>query len=94
MKWNSGTLLHIHIAPRASVEMLELDEAELVEGKGIINDRYYNQTGTYSSKPDIRDVTLIENEVLKALAVNQPPLQEKPIILFPVSFVTSRQVIS
>ena len=43
-----------------------------------------NQTGTYSPKPDIRDVTLIENEVLEALAVNQPPLQDKPIILKPI----------
>ena len=46
MKWESGMLLHIHIAPKASVDMVELVEAELVEGKGIINDRYYNKTGT------------------------------------------------
>ena len=84
MKWESGTLLHIHIAPKASANMVELEEAELVEGKGIINDRYYNQTGTYSPKPDVRDITLIENEVLEALADNQPPLQEKPIILKPI----------
>ena len=64
--------------------MIELEEAELVEGKGIVNDRYYNETGTYSPKPDIRDITLIENEVLEALAANQPPLQEKPIILKPI----------
>ena len=74
MKWENGILLHIHIAPKASVDMVELEEAELVEGKGIVNDRYYNKTGTYSPKPDIRDITLIENEVLEALAVNQPPL--------------------
>ena len=84
MKWESGTLLYIHIAPKASANMIELEEAELVEGKGIVNDRYYNQTGTYSPKPDIRDITLIENEVLEALAANQPPLQEKPIILKPI----------
>ena len=35
-------------------------------------------------RQDIRDITLIENEVLEALAVNQPPLQEKPIILKPI----------
>ena len=84
MKWEKGTLLHIHIAPKASLDMIELEEAQLVAGKGIINDRYYNKTGTYSAKPDIRDITLIENEVLEALAANQPPLQEKPIILKPV----------
>ena len=53
MKWESGSLLHIHIAPEASADMVELEEAELVEGKGIINDRYYNQIGTYSPKPDL-----------------------------------------
>ena len=84
MEWNNGTLLYIHVAPKASAKMVELDEAELIEGKGIVSDRYYNETGTYSPKPDIRDVTLIENEVLEALAANQPPLQDKPIILKPI----------
>ena len=84
MEWNNGTLLYIHVAPKASAKMVELDEAELIEGKGIVSDRYYNKTGTYSPKPDIRDVTLIENEVLEALAANQPPLQDKPIILKPI----------
>ena len=84
MNWKSGLLMHIHIAPIASAKMVELNHAELVVGKGIVNDRYYNQNGTYSKIPDIRDVTLIENEVLEALASNQPPLQEKPIILKPI----------
>ena len=84
MKWNSGTLLYIHVAPKASANMVELDEAELIEGKGIVSDRYYNETGTYSPIPDIRDVTLIEKEVLDSLAANQPPLQDKPIILKPI----------
>ena len=62
MKWDIGTLLHIHIDPKASANMVEVEEAELVEGKGIVNDRYYDQTGTYSPKPDIRDITLIEKK--------------------------------
>ena len=77
MNWKSGKLLYIHIAPIASADMIELEEAELVVGKGIVNDRYFNQSGTYSKIPDIRDITLIENEVLDALASNQPPLQKK-----------------
>ena len=48
MKWNSGTLLYIHVAPKASANMIELAEVELIKGKGIVGDRYYNQTGTYS----------------------------------------------
>jgi hypothetical protein len=84
MNWKSGKLLYIHIAPIASANMIELEEAELVVGKGIVNDRYFNQSGTYSKIPDIRDITLIENEVLDALASNQPPLQKKSIILKPI----------
>lgn len=84
MNWKSGKLLYIHIAPIASADMIELEEAELVMGKGIVNDRYFNQSGTYSKIPDIRDITLIENEVLDALASNQPPLQKKSIILKPI----------
>ena len=83
MKWGPGKLLFIHISKEASSEMIELKEATLVKGKGIIGDRYFNKTGKYSDIPDIREVTIIENEVLKALDENQPPLQEKQIILKP-----------
>ena len=78
-----GRLLHIHVAPAASYEMEELPEARLVEGRGIEGDRYFFGTGTYSPKPDVREVTLIEQEVLDALARNDPPLQHGPIVLKP-----------
>ena len=83
MKWGPGKLLFIHIADSASQDMKELTQAELVAGKGIKGDRYYNGTGNYSHIPDIREVTIIEKEVLDALEQNQPPLQEKSIILKP-----------
>src|SRR5258706_422476 len=67
MRW-SGRLLHIHIAERASLAMEELDEAKLIAGRGIEGDRYFNGIGTYSPKPDVREVTLIEMEVLDAIA--------------------------
>lgn len=78
-----GVLLHIHIAPSASYEMEELAEAECVAGRGIVGDRYYNGLGTYSPKPDVREVTLIEQEALDALSRNDPPLQQGPITLEP-----------
>jgi MOSC domain-containing protein YiiM len=78
-----GVLLHIHIAPDASQAMEELREAECVAGHGIVGDRYFKGTGTYSAKPDVREVTLIEQEVLDALARNDPPLQGGPILLAP-----------
>lgn len=83
MAW-SGTLLHIHIAPAASYEMEELQEATCVAGRGIVGDRYFFGTGTYSPKPDVREVTLIEQEALDALVRNDPPLQGGPIQLLPV----------
>ena len=83
MIWGPGKLLFIHIAEQASSKMKELKEAILVEGKGIKGDRYYNNTGKYSSIPDIREITIIENEVLNALKENQPPLQKDKIILKP-----------
>jgi hypothetical protein len=79
----SGELLHIHIAPAASYEMEALAEATVVAGRGIEGDRYFLGTGTYSKLPAVRDVTLIEIEVLEALARNDPPLQEGPIHLAP-----------
>lgn len=78
-----GILMHIHIAPAASYEMEELMEARCIAGRGILGDRYYEGTGTYSPKPDVREVTLIEQEALDALARNDPPLQNGPLHLAP-----------
>ena len=78
-----GTLLNIHLAPAASYEMEEVSEAHCVAGRGIVGDRYFHGTGTYSPKPDTREVTLIEQEALDALARNDPPLQDRPLSLGP-----------
>jgi MOSC domain-containing protein YiiM len=78
-----GELTHIHIAPAASETMTELREAECIAGRGIVGDRYFKGNGTYSAKPDSREVSLIEQEVLDALARNDPPLQSGPILLSP-----------
>ncbi|QZO02331.1 MOSC domain-containing protein [Chenggangzhangella methanolivorans] len=63
--------------------MEELEEAQCVAGRGIVGDRYYLGTGTYSPKPDAREVTLIEQEALDALSRNDPPLQGGSIALAP-----------
>jgi MOSC domain-containing protein YiiM len=78
-----GSLLHIHIAPGASRPMEELEQANLIAGRGIEGDRYFLGTGTYSPKPDAREVTLFEIEVIEALARNDPPLQAGPIRIEP-----------
>jgi hypothetical protein len=82
MGWR-GELLHIHVAPAASYEMEARDAATLVAGRGIEGDRYFLGTGTYSDLPAMREITLIEIEVLEALARNDPPLQEGPIEIDP-----------
>ena len=83
MKWGPGKLLFIHIADSASENMKEIPIAELIKNKGIKGDRYYNGSGKYSGITDIRDITIIEKEVLDALEKNQPPIQEKSIVLKP-----------
>ncbi len=49
--------------------MLQMDQVELVAGKGIAGDRYYNETGTFSEKlaglPD-KELTLIESEEVES----------------------------
>lgn len=78
-----GVLRHIHIAPAASYEMEALEEAHCVAGRGIAGDRYFDGLGTYSPKPDVREVTLIEQEALDAINRNDPPLQDRPLTIAP-----------
>lgn len=71
-------MLHIHVASTASAAMEELAEAVLVAGVGIEGDRYATGLGTYSKNPHIdRQVTLIEVEVLEAIA------RDRGIVLAP-----------
>ena len=81
-QWSGGRVLQMHIAPAASLAMVEVEEANLVGGRGIEGDRYFLGTGTYSRNV-FREVTLFEMEVLEALARNDPPLQFGPIKLEP-----------
>jgi MOSC domain-containing protein YiiM len=68
MHWQ-GELLNIHVAGKASAPMLPLSEVRLIAGIGLEGDRYATGLGTYSNRPHIdRQATLIEVEVLKALA--------------------------
>ena len=58
----------IHIAREAAGAMLSVSETRAVPGRGLDGDRYFHQTGTYSSRPGPgREVTLIEAESVDAL---------------------------
>lgn len=62
-------VIGIYIAPVAGVAMLAVDEVRAVPGKGLAGDRYYDGTGTWSTKRKWwSEITLIENETIDALA--------------------------
>jgi len=60
-----ATVQGIYTATRGGAQMQAVDSANLVAGRGIVGDRYYGDTGTFSAKlkdlPD-KELTLIESE--------------------------------
>lgn len=64
-----GTVVSIHIATAATKPVVSLEKAHAVPGKGLEGDRYFNETGTFSTQlpgPD-HELTLIEIENVEAL---------------------------
>lgn len=60
-----GKVKSIFICESAAMPMQSIPLAELVAGKGIVGDRYFNETGTFSAKlagKPSREATLIEVE--------------------------------
>jgi len=60
-----GNVKSIYICEAALQPMQSVSSAELVAGKGIVGDRYYHETGTFSAKlagKPSREATLIEVE--------------------------------
>ncbi|MEA2530251.1 MAG: hypothetical protein QOG89_1895 [Thermomicrobiales bacterium] len=64
-----GEVVGIFVAEAAGAPMGELDEATAVVGAGLEGDRYRGGAGFYSPVPGPRQLTLIEEETLGALAV-------------------------
>ena len=64
-----GSVVSIHIAPKAAAPMESVAEARAVPGRGLEGDRYFLGTGVYSQKAGYggREVTLIEVEAVRAL---------------------------
>ena len=59
----------IYIAESAGKEMREITSANLVAGKGIEGDRYFNDTGTFSEQLKGQphgEQTLIQKEAIDA----------------------------
>ena len=63
----TGTVESIHIASAAKEPVRALDQAKLVPGVGLEDDRYALKVGTfYKAQPDF-ELTLIEAEAIEAL---------------------------
>ncbi len=64
-----GSVVSIHLAPKAAAPMESVTEARAVPGRGLEGDRYFLGTGVYSAKPSHggREVTLVEVEAVRAL---------------------------
>ena len=64
----SPTVVGIYVAVAPQAPLLAQDEAVLEAGRGIVGDRYYAGTGTFSKKLEDRhdwEVTLIEIEEIE-----------------------------
>lgn len=64
----TGVVRYLHICPKAYLPMHSFTELTFIAGQGIEGDRYSNDAGYYSNKPEEgRQVTLFEIESLEAL---------------------------
>lgn len=60
-----GKISNIFICASANEKLESVTTAHLISGKGIVGDRYYYETGTFSEKlagNPAREITLIESE--------------------------------
>lgn len=64
----TGEVTGIFIADAAGAPMREFAEATAIAGAGLDGDRYRSNAGFYSPIPGPRQLTLIEEETLAALA--------------------------
>ena len=63
-----GVVVSVHVAEDAGAPMRAVGEAHAVAGRGLEGDRYHDGKGYYSyHQGPIREVSLIEEETVKAL---------------------------
>ncbi len=63
-----GTVVSIQLAAGASAPMVIAKDIRAVAGKGLEEDRYFKQIGSFSHNPGPdREVTLIEVEAIEAM---------------------------
>lgn len=68
-QYSMATVTGIYIAPSGGEPLRSQVRVEVCAGVGIVGDRYFSKTGSFSHKqtglPD-REITLIESEVIEA----------------------------
>lgn len=64
----TGIVVSLHIAPVGAAPMQSVRSVNAVADRGLEDDRYFSQSGTYSNDPGTgRHVTLIEIEAIEGL---------------------------
>jgi MOSC domain-containing protein YiiM len=81
-----GTVIGLFISDTARALPVAVGSATATAGRGLAGDRYFCQTGSFSSgKPDGRALTLIEKEALEefeaAHGIGLPPAETRRNVL-------------
>jgi len=64
----NGEVVSIQVAKKSGSAMIAVEETRAVVGRGLMGDRYFNQTRGFSDRAGLgREVTLIEFEAIEAL---------------------------
>lgn len=65
----TGEVVSLHITPSREAPTRSVESVHAVPGRGLEGDRYFYARGTFSDRPGpSRELTLIEAEVIEALA--------------------------
>jgi MOSC domain-containing protein YiiM len=71
----NGSVLAIYLAPAAGAELHTTGLATLESGRGLVGDRYYEHSGTFSDQlkgSQKWEITLIEQEEVERFNASQP----------------------
>jgi MOSC domain-containing protein YiiM len=71
----AGTVVSLHVAPAKDVPMTALFSVQVVPGRGMVGDRYYQRRGRDAAYDQLTcDVTLIEQETIEAMQQQEPSI--------------------
>lgn len=62
-----GSVVALFTAPAAGEPMVPCAQVQIVRGKGVRGDRYFDDAGTFSRGREVTDITLVELEAINFL---------------------------